>query len=78
MTQSNLVSAMAAYEKSQVELDRATGLLLDHVGVVMADAEKGQVEHLPNVPFIAPRTDIPNVMPQPNQPTPQPPPKGMP
>ena len=28
--ESTLVSAMAAYEKAQVELDRATGLLLDH------------------------------------------------
>ena len=80
MTQSNLVSAMAAYEKSQVELDRATGLLLDHAGVVMADAERGEVSHLPSVPFIAPRTDIENVMPvQPGQPNPQPQlPKGTP
>ena len=28
--ESTLVSAMAAYEKSRLELDRATGLLLDH------------------------------------------------
>ena len=30
--ESNLVSAKAAYEKSRIELDRATGLLLDHAG----------------------------------------------
>src|SRR6202011_1237814 len=31
--ESNLVSAKAAYEKARVELDRATGLLLDHSGI---------------------------------------------
>ena len=55
--ESNLVSAKAAYEKARVELDRATGLLLDHSGIVMADAERGQVTHMPNVPYIAPRQD---------------------
>src|SRR6202451_3270152 len=49
--ESNLVSAMAAYEKSRIAMDRATGLLLDHAGIVMADAERGQVTHMPNVPF---------------------------
>ncbi|MGA8489606.1 MAG: TolC family protein, partial [Terriglobales bacterium] len=56
--ESNLVSAKAAYEKARVELDRATGLLLDHVGIVMADAERGEVTHMPNVPFIAPRQNL--------------------
>jgi outer membrane protein len=70
-TESNLVSAMAAYEKSRVELDRATGLLLDHAGIVMADAEKGQVSHMPNVPFVAPRQEVQSVMPTAN-PAPQP------
>ena len=65
MTQSNLVSAMAAYEKSQVELDRSTGLLLDHAGIVMSDAERGQVEHMPSAPFITPRSDVQSVMPAP-------------
>jgi outer membrane protein len=57
--ESNLVSAKAAYEKARVELDRATGLLLDHSGIVMADAERGQVTHMPNVPYIAPSSDVP-------------------
>jgi outer membrane protein len=61
--ESNLVSGKAAYEKAEVEMDRATGLLLDHAGIVMADAETGQVNHLPNVPYVAPRTDVPSVMP---------------
>ena len=56
--ESNLVSAMAAYEKARVEMDRATGLLLDHAGIVMADAERGEVSHMPNVPYVAPRQDV--------------------
>ena len=71
--QSNLVSAMAAYQKSRVELDRATGLLLDHSGILLADVAQGQVTHMPNVPYVAPRQDLPSaqpappVPPQPNQ-----------
>jgi hypothetical protein len=56
-SESNLVSAKAAYEKSRIELDRATGLLLDHAGIDIADATRGQVTHLPNVPYVAPRQD---------------------
>jgi hypothetical protein len=56
-TESTLVSAMAAYEKAQVELDRATGLLLDHAGISIEDAERGQVTHMPNVPHAVTRTD---------------------
>jgi outer membrane protein len=65
--QSNLVSAMAAYEKAQVELDRATGLLLDHAGVVVGDAERGEVTHAPKVPFVAPRADVQGTTTQPPQ-----------
>jgi hypothetical protein len=61
--ESNLVSAMAAYEKARVEMDRATGLLLDHAGIVMADAESGQVTHMPSVPYVAPRSDAQPAMP---------------
>jgi outer membrane protein TolC len=57
MTQAEvtLVSAKAAYEKSEVELDRAIGLLLDHAGIVIADAERGQITHTPNIPHVAAR-----------------------
>jgi outer membrane protein len=55
--ESNLVSAKAAYEKSRIELDRATGLLLDHAGIDIAEATRGQVTHLPTVPYVAPRQD---------------------
>jgi len=63
--ESNLVSAMAAYEKAQVELDRATGLLIEHAGIVMSDAERGEVTHMPKVPFVAPRSDVQPATPQP-------------
>jgi outer membrane protein len=50
-----LVSAKAAYEKAQVELDRAMGLLLDHANIQIADAERGEVTHAPNIPHVAAR-----------------------
>jgi outer membrane protein len=53
--QSNLVSANSAYEKARVELDRVTGATLDRMGIVMADAERGQVTKMPSVPYVAPR-----------------------
>jgi outer membrane protein len=65
--ESTLVNAMVAYEKSRIELDRATGTLLDHNGISVDDAARGQVTHLPNVPYIAPRKDMPSVA----QPAPQ-------
>ncbi len=66
--QSNLVSAEAAFVKSRVELDRATGLLLDHAGIMMDDAFRGQVTHMPAVPYVEPRQNPESVMPaQPGQ-----------
>lgn len=69
---SNVVSAEAAYEKAEIELDRATGLLLEHSGIVMSEAEKGEVTHMPKIPFVAPASDAPSVMPQGTQPAGQP------
>jgi outer membrane protein len=70
-SESNLVSAKAAYEKSRIELDRATGLLLDHSGINVADATRGQVTHMPQVPYVAPRQDtLPGGPPAPAQPPP--------
>jgi outer membrane protein len=57
--ESTLLSAMAAYEKSRIELDRATGTLLDHENISIDDAAKGQVTRMPNVPYVAPRKDLP-------------------
>jgi outer membrane protein len=50
-----LVSAKAYYEKAQVELDRATGLLLEHASIEIADAERGQVTKAPNIPHVTAR-----------------------
>jgi len=67
--ESTLMSAMAAYEKSRVELERSTGSLLDKNGISIDDAARGQVTHMPNVPQVAPRKDLPSVQPaaQPQQ-----------
>jgi outer membrane protein len=65
--ESTLVNATVAYEKSRIELDRATGTLLDHNGISVDDAARGQVARMPNVPYIAPRKDLPSVA----QPPPQ-------
>ena len=74
--ESQLVSAEAAYEKAEIELDRATGLLLEHAGIVMDDAIKGEVTHMPKIPYVAPRQDADSVMspqqPQTQQPAPPP------
>jgi outer membrane protein len=56
--ESTLVSAQAAYEKSRVELDRATGLLLQNADIVLEDAERAQVTHMPKVPFVTPSTEV--------------------
>ncbi|MGB9074171.1 MAG: TolC family protein [Terriglobales bacterium] len=53
--ESTLISAKAAYEKSRLELDRATGSLLEHAQIQIADAERGQVTKMPSVPYVAPR-----------------------
>jgi outer membrane protein len=65
--QSALVNATVAYEKSRVELARATGTLLDEDHISIDDAVRGQVTHMPNAPYIAPRTNLPSVA----QPAPQ-------
>ena len=65
--ESTMVSAMATYQKSRIELDRATGLLLDHAGIIMADAERGQVTRMPTVPYVVPRQDMKSMMETPQQ-----------
>jgi outer membrane protein TolC len=62
--ESTLVNAMVAYEKSKVELDRSTGQLLDRIGVSIDDAARGQVTRMPNVPYVAPRKDLPSTSPE--------------
>ena len=67
--ESTLISAKAAYEKSRVELERSVGTLLDHDGISIDDASRGQVTRLPNVPYVAPVKDLPTATPpaQPQQ-----------
>ncbi len=64
-----LVSAKAAYEKAEIELDRSIGLLLEHAGVEIADALRGEVTHTPNIPHVVARpADQPVPAPPPAQP----------
>ncbi len=64
--QSTLISALAGYEKAQIELDRSTGLLLDHAGIILSDAQRGEVTHMPAVPFVAPQSNTsPEALPKP-------------
>ncbi|MBZ5510003.1 MAG: TolC family protein [Acidobacteriia bacterium] len=73
--ESNLVAARAAYEKSRVEVDRATGLTLTRLGIDIADAETAQVKKPPTVPGVIPRSQNPQappITPQPPGPTGQP------
>lgn len=64
--ESNLVTAMTAYEKSRVELDRVTGSTLPRNGIHLAEAEVGSVSAAPHVPYVVPQA--------PAQPETQPPP----
>jgi len=54
--ESNFVAAMSTYEKSRVELDRATGLTLAHTGIEIEDAVRGTVQQTPTFQGVAPRT----------------------
>jgi len=53
--ESNEVTSRAAYEKSRVELDRATGLTLNQLGIDIGDAVTGNVTKPPVVPNVVPR-----------------------
>ncbi len=55
--ESNFVAAMSTYEKSIVELDRATGLTLAHTGIEVEEAVEGQVKQLPHFAGVAPSKD---------------------
>jgi outer membrane protein TolC len=56
--ESSLVTAMSAYEKSKVDLDRVTSRTLQSLGIDIQDAETANVTRLPNVPNVVPRTDL--------------------
>lgn len=67
-SQSLLVSAMAAYEKSRVDLDRATGLTLTNYGIEIVDAESGHVTKPPQMPGVVPSNTTQPVEPTTTQP----------
>jgi len=48
--EATLISAKIAYEKAVVQLDVATGRLLDRAGITIADAERGLLTEVPHVP----------------------------
>jgi outer membrane protein TolC len=56
VAESNLVTAMTAYEKARVELDRVTGQTLVRNNIRMDDAESGRVAQAPQIPGVIPRT----------------------
>jgi outer membrane protein len=65
--ESTLVNATVAYEKSRTELGRATGTLLDENGISIDQAASGHVTHMPNVPYVEPRKELPSVAAPPPQ-----------
>ena len=56
VAESNLVVATTAYEKSRVELDRATGNTLARNNIRMEDAATGRVGEVPQIPGVVPRS----------------------
>ena len=53
-SESNVLNAAANYEKSKVELDKSTAETLSKLGIDIADAESGQVKHIPTVKGVVP------------------------
>jgi outer membrane protein TolC len=58
VAESNLVNAMSAYESSKLQLDVVTGRTLDTLGIAIADAETGNVTHMPHAPYATRGTDV--------------------
>jgi outer membrane protein len=77
-SESNLVSAKAGYEKSRVELERASGLLLEDNGINVEEATNARVTHLPTVPYVAPRVESQPGQQAPTTPSPNTPQGGQP
>jgi hypothetical protein len=57
-SESNLVNAMSSYETSKIQLDIATGRLLETLGIAMSDAATGNVTHAPHAPYAVRGTDV--------------------
>ena len=52
--ESNVLNAAANYEKSKVQLDQSTAETLTKLGIDIADAESGEVKHIPTVKGVVP------------------------
>jgi outer membrane protein len=55
LSESNLVAAQTAYQKSKVEIDRVTARTLDRNNIAINDAETGRVNQMPAAPGLQPR-----------------------
>jgi outer membrane protein TolC len=53
--EATLLSARVAYEKAAIELDRSVGLLLEHAGIRIDEAQRGQITQPPSVPHVVMR-----------------------
>ena len=59
--ESNVLNSAANYEKAKVLLDYYTGETLTKLGISVADAEGGKVQHKPTVPGVVP-ADVQNIL----------------
>jgi outer membrane protein TolC len=50
LAESNLVAASTAYERARVEMDRASGLTLDRLGISLGEAQSGVLSSQPTTP----------------------------
>ena len=78
--ESNVLNAAANYEKSKVQLDKSTAETLSKLGIDIADAEAGQVKHLPTVKGVVPANvqELTSPLPPYVPPSTQPPPATQP
>ncbi len=56
--QSAYLAAVTNYEKARVDLDRASGATLEHLGITMPEAISGTITRQPTVGEVAPRADV--------------------
>lgn len=59
--ESNVLNSAANYEKAKVLLEYYTGETLTKLGISVADAESGKVQHKPTVPGLVP-ADVQNIL----------------
>jgi outer membrane protein len=55
--ESNLVTAMSAYHRARVELDRVVGTTLERLNISVGEVEQGQVATPPSLPGVVPNPE---------------------